>query len=306
MLMMGFAYVHLKRAPAALAFTVLSVLLFLSIPIQEYFETQAWHSAADPDVWRRPVFFLLLEEGTELLGSFSFLLATAIYALHSIKPDAGRPTKQKIDIEFSFTPKAALLFVSFMIGLFSVSLLLIKIMEAYFKNGKGGEGIASNWYPSVIAFLLALFCFYLSTYVQHTGRYIKSHYRLLAIFCLFTSAYFGSNLYAYTLYEEEILPHFVHGIFLLVAVLIGIRTVVLMKNIWSRLGAIVWIVMLVVAFSIGKDYVAEITFLSFGVLLLSLIAHLYEWQYASFQFQLNRQQITGAKKHIPAATFPAT
>jgi hypothetical protein len=64
--------------------------------------------------------------------------------------------------------------------------------------------------------------------------------------------------------------------------------------------------MLVVAFSIGKDYVAEITFLSFSVLLLSLIAHLYEWQYASFPFQQNKQQITGAKKHSPAATFPAT
>jgi hypothetical protein len=178
-------------------------------------------------------------------------------------------------------------------------------MEAYFKNGMGGEGIAGNWYPSVIAFLLAFSFFYLSTHVQNTGRYIKSHYRLLALFCLITSAYFGGNLYAYTLWEEQLLPQFVHGTFMLAAVLVGIRTVVLMKNMWSRIGAIGWIVLLIIAFSTGKDYVAEITFLSFGVLLLSLTAHLYEWQYDSLSFQQNKQQIAGAKKHSPAANFPA-
>jgi hypothetical protein len=92
---------------------------------------------------------------------------------------------------------------------------------------------------------------------------------------------------------------------MLAAVLVGIRTVVLMKNVWSRIGAIGWIVLLIVAFSTGKDYVAEITFLSYNVLLISLIAHLYEWQYASLPFQQNKQQIAGAKKHSPAANSPA-
>jgi hypothetical protein len=177
-------------------------------------------------------------------------------------------------IRLSFTRSAAVLTVSVLIGAAAASLLLLGWMEAYLAKGKGMEGIAKNWYPSAGGVLVAAVCLYLYTRVQPTLRSVKVNYLVLALLSIGLSAYFGSNLYGFTLWKEGLPAQLVHGALALVVLLAGVQTVVLVKDFWCRLGVIAWVALLGLAFSAGKEYVAEIAFLACAGLLLSLVAHL--------------------------------
>ncbi len=281
LLMLGFGLIHLRRTPLTMVFTALGILLFLSIPLQEYFETKTWHAAPDRSHWRRPVLFLLLEEGAELFGTFSFLVATTFYMLRAGTGENATGTAPRAVIRLSFTRSAAVLTVSLLIGAATASLLLLGWMEAYLAKGKGMEGIAQNWYPSAGGFLIAAVCLYLFTRVQSTLRSVKANYLLLTLLNLGVSAYFGSSLYRFTLWKEDLSAQLVHGTLALAVILVGVQTIVLVKNFWGRLGVIAWVVLLGFAFSTGKAYVAEIAFLACASLLLSLVAHLSQEQHAS-------------------------
>jgi hypothetical protein len=148
------------------------------------------------------------------------------------------------------------------------------------------EGIAQNWYPSAGGFLIAAVCLYLFTHVQPTLRSVKANYLLLALVSVGLSAYFGSNLYRFTLWKEGLSALLVHGTLALAVILVGVQTVVLVKDFWGRLGTIAWVVLLGFAFSMGKAYVAEIAFLACASLLLSLVAHLSQGQPAATKIKL--------------------
>jgi hypothetical protein len=256
----------------------LGILLFLSVPLQEYVETEAWHAAPDRSLWRRPVLFLLLEEGAELFGTFSFLVASTWYIRRAGTGENAARTAQPAVIQLSCTRRAALRIVSLLIGAATASLGLLGWMEAYLAKGNGMEGIARNWYPSAGGFLTAIVCLYLFSHVHNTRRSVKVNYLLLALLNAGLSAYFGSNLYRFTLWKEGLPAQLVHGTLALAVLLVGIQTVVLVKDFWGRLGAIAWVGLLWLAFSAGKNYAPEITFLACASLLLSLVAHFPQGQ----------------------------
>ena len=79
--MIIFFILKFKTNKLALLLTVLAVLLFLSNPFQEKYEINAYRNAANPATWKRPMFFLLLEEGSEIFASFFFLYSFVIYSI---------------------------------------------------------------------------------------------------------------------------------------------------------------------------------------------------------------------------------
>ncbi len=84
--MLIFSYIQIKRAPWAAVFAVAAILLFLSIPVQEFIEVQAWQSSPNMATWKRPVQFLLLEEGSEIFGASFMFVSTLIYIRYLSRP----------------------------------------------------------------------------------------------------------------------------------------------------------------------------------------------------------------------------
>ncbi len=77
--MILFSWIRLGRMPLATAFMVVGVLLLLSNPLQENFEIESMQSSVNPSHWKRPVIYLLLEEGSEIFATICFLVSTMTY-----------------------------------------------------------------------------------------------------------------------------------------------------------------------------------------------------------------------------------
>jgi hypothetical protein len=83
--MLLFSWFRLKYTPWAIGLFILGVLLFLSNLLQERFEIESFWASQGDTSYRRPAFFLLLEEGSEILGSLCFIVSGALYATSAIR-----------------------------------------------------------------------------------------------------------------------------------------------------------------------------------------------------------------------------
>jgi hypothetical protein len=278
LLMLVFSWVHIRRSPWALTFAILGIMLFISNPFQEHIEIKMWSSVPDPISWQRPIIFILLEEGTEIFGSVCLLIATTIYAIFATRKSTTSPLASQIDIECYLKRKTAIVSTIVFACFFC---LLIAIVHLTLKDVAGGDrGIAKNWFPSSFAFLVFLISIYIFSSIRRYKENRGKSYLILAIFSLLLSMYYGSSNYAYFLWGDRSLPgKAIHTILLTVAIATGIKLILQVKDWWSRLGIVTWLLFLGAALSVGKIYSAELTFIGFASLLIALLAHVYRWQF---------------------------
>jgi hypothetical protein len=279
LLMLVFSWVHLRRNPWAFAFALLGIMLFISNPFQEYIEIKALSSVPDPKSWQRPIIFMLLEEGTEIFGSVCLLITTTIYAIFATRKSTTSPRAPQIDIEFSLKRKTALVSTIVFTCLFG---LLMTIVQLTLEDVAGGDkGIAKNWFPSSFAFLVFTISIYIFYSIRRHKKNRGNSYLILAIFSLFLSMYYGSGNYAYFLWDDKNFPgKVIHTILLTVAIATAIKLILQVKDWWSRLGIVTWLLCLSAAFSVGKIYAPELTFIGFASLVIALLAHIYRWQFS--------------------------
>jgi len=89
-----------KRYPFPLAMNLLAILLLLSNPLQEEFEMEAWRSSLNQLTWKRPMLFIILEEGSEIFASFFFLYSFTVYLIK--KTIISYSGKTMLSIDFTF------------------------------------------------------------------------------------------------------------------------------------------------------------------------------------------------------------
>lgn len=189
--MVGFFIVKFKGNKKALLFTVLGVLLFISNPFQEKFEIHSWRASLDPANWHRPVFFLLLEEGSELFAAFSFLYAFLTYAMDAaIGHNIARSRLFLLESKFSNAVFGYLLVLSFLVGM---TMLVVHLNTWHFE--KDDNGVPDNWPPAATFFFCSIGALYL--YFKFDQNKNRDLYFLIAFTCIMCSLYFGANIYGY-------------------------------------------------------------------------------------------------------------
>lgn len=186
--MLSFSLITFRKSPWAFFFATLGILLLASNPLQENYEINSWHNSADPSAWKRPMFFLLLEEGSEIFASFCFLVSFGIYASYSSAKNNPGPNSKGYKINLIFKRNYILYPLIFIIILI-ILMFIIKLNAWHFKGDD--IGIPHNWFPSAMLFLTAAVSMLL--YLINTKMIQRRYYLLLAAHCIFTSIYFGSN-----------------------------------------------------------------------------------------------------------------
>jgi hypothetical protein len=236
------------------------VLLFISNPLQEHLE---WLSYARGG--QRSVFSLVIEEGSELFGTLCFLTAAVLYAVHTTRilpKDARQPA---ISVAFSVNGKTVLSLL--LLGLGGMAVMLVVLQLTFGEITDIQIGIPKNWMPSAVAFAGALLSIYLAVNTKWNTKRKRLLLLLSAAFAMVVSVYYGSNMYA----SKGSVFGSTLGTFVLAALAVtGTGLFLTAKNAWFRLGIIAWTLFTGLAFSTGKNYSAELSFIGFSALLLSL------------------------------------
>ncbi len=184
--MMVFFFARFRKNRTALLLTVLGVLFFASNPVQEKFEINSWRSAADPSAWKRPVQYLLLEEGSEIFASFCFLFSFLTYAM-----DASCGKGEGLHLHTRIGWRTGWIITALLLVLLAAKLLIH--FNAW--NFEGDDnGIPRNWPPAALFFAAFLAAGWHALRADRTARFPLL---LLAGTALFSSMYFGANFYGY-------------------------------------------------------------------------------------------------------------
>jgi hypothetical protein len=231
--MTSFFFMKFKSNKKAFLLTVLAVLLFVSNPFQEKYEISSWRNAADPALWRRPGFFLLLEEGSEIFASFCFLYSFTVYSIgatsnNSLQPGQGLNLILRLKNNFIF-------YLFGLIGLLGLLMLLVRL-NAW--NIQGDDnGIPQNWFPSIMSFLAFLSGMYLYFSNKKEAVSVKKGYLYLAFIGLVSSVFFGSNIYGYWEGVMSKVPY----LFLLLTIITGGYAIIKLPGTPFKIALCGWI-----------------------------------------------------------------
>lgn len=177
-----FAWFHLRVHVTSLVLLVGGALLFLTVPLQEHFEMRMWSESGYSDNWKRPIVLVLLEEGAELLASLCFFMSMVFFlndrdrASETVTVTLKRESLIKI-----------LVFVFAGINILALALYFFRF------ELDSDEGIALNWFPAGMAFVLAL--------CMRTMPSVNTGPLHVLLFVLL-SVYFGINFYSLMRWSE--------------------------------------------------------------------------------------------------------
>ncbi|MFT2010243.1 hypothetical protein ACMA1I_16330 [Pontibacter sp. 13R65] len=265
--MAGFVLLRLWSFKAALVPAMVGILFFASNPIQEHIEISAMRNAAADEVWLRPTWLLLLEEGSEIFGSWSLILAMLVYAAKSSTRNNFKNLAAKQGIYFQYEVSAKLVLLLLGSGLcLSGGLLTAFLLFAPAERDEHA-GIAENWFPSAVAFLASL----LSLFLASKSNHHKGAFVMLAIFCVGLSAFYASSIY-YTFYGLLSI-RFGTSLTVITLILLSVLTTFLWKadkRSLSRLCTLGWAVFISVAILSGQPNAVDWGFIAVSLLTLSL------------------------------------
>ena len=268
--MIWFCLLQVKRAPVAAFFTIAGVLVFLSIPVQEYYEMHSWQTANNSESWKRPVGFLLLEEGSELFGATLMMVSGLLFAYNL-------STDKKFTLGSSFVLKFQLdkrnILFQYAAGSVVLFLLMVTIVNNDLLNIEGeisDLGKRENWFPAVSAFLCSLLCLYL--YFKDSFFNSPKIFLYLSAFSLLISAFYGSDLYNY-MYSPFSSNYkiFIFAFLSFITLGLAIKMFISMKDRYDRTAILLWAFLLILAFGIGTWFAAALVFMGFAFLSLLLI-----------------------------------
>ncbi|MBL0357295.1 MAG: hypothetical protein IPP72_10610 [Chitinophagaceae bacterium] len=264
--MITFFVMKFKGNKLAFVLTILGVLLFISNPFQEKFEIHTWRSSVDPSTWRRPVFFLLLEEGSEIFASFCFLYSFATYAI-AAAPGTGLLKIKTLQLE-SGLHKNFILYLTGFAFILGSAMLIIHLNAWNFS--RDDNGIPHNWPPAATAFLGFAAGIYLY-FKFHQQQQQRKVYLLLAICCLLISIYFGANMYGYRSGSFGKIKYAV----LAITVLAGLAAVIKLNGpgIYAKVLITGWVLLMGLSVFSSRFYPSAFGYLAAVSLVLGLLLH---------------------------------
>jgi hypothetical protein len=261
--MCAFFFSKLKKDKLALALTILGVLLFISNPFQEKFEIHSWRSSPDPANWRRPIGFLLMEEGSEIFASFCFLFSFVTYAINAA-PGVNAVGEKILKLKTAVS-KYLVFWVGAMALLLGVAMLVIHI-NAWEMPGDD-DGLPQDWPPAAIffgAFIMSVYLLFKQNLLQY-----KPLCKVIAGTALISSAYFGSYMYGYWQGPFAV----VRFVFLGVTIGTVIMSFVKFKDNITRMLLTGWLAFIVLSFLRREFASAMYGYIGGACLLLALFWH---------------------------------
>lgn len=259
--MIPFGWQQMRRSLVASGFAILGVVCFGTIPFQEYVEIDVMYRSAGAG-WQRPIPYILLEEGTELLGMLSFLIALCIYAgklAAGVKTRRGMPGIV-IEMDSRIASGVILLLAG---ACFAAMLLSGLVIQPHEESGN-----PANWFPSAVAFVAFLLCLLHAR--RSSGRVAPMAYRAAAIACLLMSAYIGGEMHVLAA-EYRNLRILIFGIVVVAGV-----ALTLTSNNWPHRASIgAWALLSGLVMSISQSDMAAFLLLAAAtMMLITLVARL--------------------------------
>ena len=181
--LLAFAWFHVRQSRAASGLMILGVLLFLSVPLQEHLEHLSYEAAAGLAGYQRPALLLVLEEGAELFGVFSFFAAFLLYARMRAIRAGSLARSGEPEAAFRLTING----VAIGSALLGIGMLVLEFGLLPRLPSSWHWGIPSNWFPSVLCLLVGGVAAYLGLRTGGRGPLL-----LLAVLSLFLSADHGA------------------------------------------------------------------------------------------------------------------
>ena len=267
-LFMGiFFLVRFQHNKWVLLFAIAGFLLFVSNPFQEKYEHYMWDNSPDPSRWHRPVFFLLLEEGSELLASLCFLCSFTGYAIGAIlRNNIGLPDKR---LTLELKPKRNFIFYLLTVFvLMGVSMLLIYLNAWHLKEDDRGR--PQNWFPAILAFttfIISMYQFFKSSNPRTPGFGV---YLYIALSGLFASVYFAADIYNYENGYFSRLPY----VLLAVSGFTAIAAMIKLSGPGAKIATFCWLVFIVLSVFTKEFFNPPLYgFIAFSFLLMALFFH---------------------------------
>ena len=272
--MFVFSVIRLKKARWALPLMVAGLLLYLSNPFQEFMEIESMRAAASDETWKRPVHFLLLEEGTELFGSLFFLIAISLYGFYTSREVNTKDVADDLVFRKQISKSVFMRLIYCFLLSMALCLLLINI---WFGDVIGDlqNGVPKNWITACTAFMVSMYCF-----IIFNKEKTKRSYLLFSAFSMCLSIYYGSNRFAYNFDSDyswgRLVLRSALCVFALVAYLKLNRH---LETRFAKPGLMVSFVILATGIFAKRPYSSEITFIGLCCLILFLLADRLQLQF---------------------------
>ena len=260
--MISFFLMKFKSNKMAFLLTVLAVLLFVSNPFQEKYEMSTWRNSANPELWRRPGFFLLLEEGSEIFASFFFLYSFTVYIIGATNKNNNALSVKTLNLVLKLKSN----FIFYLLGLIGLLGALMLVVRFNAWNIAGDKGIPQNWFPAMMSLLAFLSSMYLYFFTEKEMGYRKKIYLLLAFISLVTAVFFGSNMYGYRESLVSKMPYF----FLLLTIITGAVAIIKLPGASIKMALCGWILFIGLAMFSKDFYPALYGYIAASFLLVSL------------------------------------
>lgn len=260
LLILAFAWFHVRQSRAALALMSAGVILFLTIPVQEHLEVMLRIGSDLGSEYRRPRIHTALEEGAEVFGSLSFLAGGLIFARLRSRMSGLEARKGGIALPLGIR-QVALIGSALGFGLLLAHLFIPHLMFLRDYHGR-----PQNWFPSVLALLASLMCLILARTARSSGGGNSSAaLLLLAMVNLLLSIDHGSDHRWHSYFLSSWMPEWIPGL------LVATGTVATALLFWSqvrspaaRAAAVLWALLLVLGYPAEN---AAGSLLSFGAYL---------------------------------------
>ena len=277
--MILFSWIRFRRMPLAATLMIIGVLLLLSNPLQENFEIESMQNALNPAQWKRPVIFILLEEGSEIFATICFLVSTMIYYVHAKKQIKNLDT---VSSNITLSKIKLLRFVIFIIILLGA---LMAIMAIYVPREPNNEiGIPRNWFPSVVSFMVSCIGFYSCFYYKLKRP--KSLFFFMSVLSVLISAYCGMDLYGHHFNELITAEKIFNWIIIAFVIILGIHFTRQYHTLTSKILVCLWVFFTCMAFGLNF-YTGEFIFTGFSFFLVSLGVNYYAKNNTSTLMEFN-------------------
>lgn len=261
-----FFFLKFKQYPFPLAMNLLAILLLLSNPLQEEFEMNSWRNALNQTTWKRPMLFIILEEGSEIFASFFFLYSFTIYLIK--KTIIAYSGKAMLSMDFTLSKYFSVSVITLLIGL--GVLMLIVFYFPWKISGRSDFGLPQNWFPSIVSIFSGFVCLYFEFSFKKKLGFLCSIYILLALISIGTSVYFGANLY---FYRDTFLAQ-VRLILLGATLVIGLILIIEFKGNNIKKCLSVWLLSFIISiYCPAGFYTTFLAYVAYSFLLVALYLH---------------------------------
>ena len=272
-----FAWARLRTSWLTLALLTLGFLTYLSVPIQERAEAVLEHSGMYSATWHTPTRDVVIEEGSELLGTLFFIIAGLVHARRlnrALVPSM--PEDQWLDFDVPVDRPAIMRVASWIVGLMGFGLVVQAIAVPDLPHG--GQFTASelgsppDWFAaSLMLIAAALFLYAARSKPDVPGQQLlRSFYKLFAGYAAVLAVHHGgghflSSILWYDTPRRQLASNVLLGFAALGVAAVGIRR---LPERAVRLVLATWGLLAVMAAVRPEPLASVLLFAAYGLVLI--------------------------------------